>query len=59
MAPAQFLDDDIAIDEYLSYVDGMVASYLVIRHALIFRRVIILEVTLIYLFFQRSKFGVR
>jgi len=42
VAPAELLDDDIAVHQDLADVDRVVASYLVVGHALIFRAIVVL-----------------
>ena len=55
MAPAELLDDHIAIEKNFANMDGMVSSNLIIRHTLIFTRILIFEKTSIQLILERGE----
>ena len=55
VAPTELLNDDVAIEQDFSDVDRMVATYLIIRHALILARILVIEKSVVNLLFQRSE----
>lgn len=40
MPPSQFLDDHVSVHHHLANMDSMVAPYLIVRHAFVFRGVV-------------------
>lgn len=55
MSPTKFLDNHISVNQYLTYMDRMITTYLVIRHAFIFTWVLIIKKRIINHMTQRSK----
>lgn len=43
VAPAQLLNDHVAVDEYFADVDGMIASYLIVFDSLVLGVVVLIE----------------
>jgi len=55
MAPAQLLNDHIAVEKDLAYVNGMIAPNLVVWHTLILRTVLIFKERFWNMIFQREE----
>ena len=55
MAPAELLDDDVPVEEDLTDMHWVIATDLVIRHAFVLARVLIVEESVIDFIFQRSE----
>jgi hypothetical protein len=55
VAPAQLLNDNISIKKDLADVNWVIAAYLIVRHALVFTGILVLEETLADLVLERSE----
>ena len=55
VTPAKFLNDDVPVHQDLAHVDWMVASNLVVRHALILATILVVEERVIDLLLQRCE----
>ena len=55
MAPAELLNDDISVHQNLADMDGVIPSNLVVRHALVFTAVLVIEERVVNLLLQRSE----
>lgn len=53
MSPSKFLNDNVSIKQYLSYVDWVITTDFVVRHALILAGVLVLVETLVKNFSER------
>ena len=55
VAPAELLNDDIPIHQDLSHMNRMIAANLIVRHALIFTTILIIEERIVNLLLERSE----
>ena len=55
MAPAELLDDYVPVEENLTDMHRVIPTDLVIRHAFVLARVLIVEESVIDFIFQRSE----
>ena len=55
VTPSKLLNDDVPVHQNLAYMDRMIASDLVVGHALVLTAILVIEESIIDLLLQRCK----